>query len=403
MYFFIKHILLLFVLSTFFGLVSGCKDENISARTTSETIFTLEVKTISDPLNKKYVVVGDENGTVLSYKELQANTTLTFDKPENYTGNELTITYIYWNATYNSYNLITTKHVQTGSEWTWDNGVPAAPPTYSASFHVTNIPPNVFRLVSNSSGNGGLQPGVSYPLTLYQTSENIRMRLEFTDNQPNKYYLLQNVQANKTYTVDLSAFETGISKTLTVKESGFGLSLVSMGIIHQNKSEGVFEDGILRHPHLEQPISSFHVTYPNVSVDNFWMYTALDKDLSQSTLYEKEQLQVFLTNSSIPDVVPTLDADFEVQNTSAQNFQMTTTGEYDSYTIGWSKVVANPTPSNPTLSWAIIGNSQAVVTTQLPSVPQELIQTASLDLKCRYIQLNKGSGDNTSSRTRMLK
>ncbi|MDJ1481276.1 hypothetical protein QNI16_12330 [Cytophagaceae bacterium YF14B1] len=403
MYLFIRYVPAIFALSTFVGILSGCKEENISARTTSETIFTLQVKAISDPLNKKYVVVGDKDGNVLSYKELLANTTLTFNRPENYTGKELTITYVYWNATYNSYNLITTQQVQTGSEWTWDNGVPEASPTYSAAFQVTNVPPNVFRLVSSSSGNGGLQPGVSYPLTLYKTSENIRMRLEFTDNQPNKYYLLQNVQANKTYTVDLSAFETGISKTLTLKEPGFGLQIVSMGITRQNKSEGVFEDGIIRHPNLEQPITSFHVTYPNVSVDNFWLYAALDKDLSQSTLYEKEQLQVFLTSSSIPEVLPTLDADIEVQNTSAQNFQMTTIGEYDSYTVGWTKAVANPTPSNPTLSWALIGNSQGVVTAQLPSVPQELIQTIPVDLKCRYIQLSKGSGENTSSRTRMLK
>ncbi|MDJ1491288.1 hypothetical protein QNI19_00015 [Cytophagaceae bacterium DM2B3-1] len=403
MYLFIRYVLVIFALSTFVGILSGCKEENISAHTTSETIFTLQVKAISDPQNKKYVVVGDQNGNVLSYKELKANTTLTFNKPENYTGNELTITYIYWNATYNSYNLVTTQQVKTGSEWTWDNGIPAAPPTYSAAFQVTNVPPNIFRLVASSSGNGSLQPGISYPLTLHQTSENIRMRLEYTDTQPNKYYLLQNVQPNKNYIVDLSAFETGISKTLTLKESGFGLQIVSMGIIKENKSEGVFEDGITRHPNLEQPITSFYVTYPNVSVDNFWMYTALDKDLSQSTLYEKEQLQVFLTSSSIPDVLPTLDADFEVQNASFQNFQMTTTGEHDSYTVGWSKVVANPTPDNPTLSWAIIGNSQGVVTAQLPSVPQELIQTIPADLKCRYIQLSKGSGENTSSRTKMLK
>lgn len=392
------------------SLTWSCKKDDVSARTNSEILFTLKVKGMFPDQGTTHVIVSGADGSLIDYKQVTPNTDIVFTKPDNYSANELMVTYLYRpKAPFaNNYSLTTTQNVAVGSEWTWD--IPPATPTLSqANIQVTNVPSNVVMLKSPATSitnyEQSLKSGVSYPIQLYPALKEIWLQLEYNGSQPNTYYLLKDVQANGTYIVDLSQFKPGNNKSIAMKESGFSMDVTTFGMIQQTISQVVFENGIQKSPELQdQILSSVTVTYPTTTVDNFWMYSQWKKKLPQSSIYSIEQLNLFFTEKTIPDVLPTLDANFEIEKSSLQDFRMTTTGTYDSYGIFWNNGITNPTVASPSVNWNIAGKAATVVTlTKLPEIPQELLNTTLAAFKCTGASLGKGTGENESSRTKLLR
>ena len=162
-------------------LLSGCEPETIpAARVNAANLFSLRVNQLVDRgggdifpqtpgQNKYHVVVSDMNGRLVGYKELTANTSFVFEKPEWFAGDELMVTTVSKSPMH--YTLVNTlRNVPVGSRWRMYPLEPVGPLSpqpvfYKSTLRLSNIPDGAVRLFSNDPSVlivGEPKPGIDY-------------------------------------------------------------------------------------------------------------------------------------------------------------------------------------------------------------------------------------------------
>ncbi len=368
-------------------LTLSCRNEEVPAG--SEKLFTLTVAKIVDKpdlfhqtpgQNTYYVVVGDASGKTIAYKELQPNTVFDFAQPRGFSGSELTISFLY-RSPKTGYLLKTYRNVPVGASWKAndldEDSVGTIPPAYQASFTVTNVPSGIAYLTASSgySRNPEVNSGVTYKLNLPRPAGNqVWLQIGFTDNRPNRFFLLRNAEAGKTYEVDLATFEPGNAESMRLKESN---SLIWTWVKgrQQNQWHTLFDS---YGPNYGPVVPAFSFYYPNTTFTDFQLYAYLRKELPQSTLYNDEQQHVEGIFTSLPETLPTLDADFTVQSNAPGSFSMSTTGVFDYYTV---QGYMQGEPGSTSLLWAVTGKAEPNIEFSFPQLPTEIFPKPSFEVK----------------------
>jgi hypothetical protein len=404
--------LIFFLAATILGLTWGCERESISARTNSETLFTLKVNQLVDRgdlflqtpgQNKYYIVISDMAGKLIDYKELTSNTTFTFDKPEGFSGSEFMFTTVFRSALHYTY-VNTTQNVPVGSQWRMYPLEPLGPvppqPTYGkASLRLTNVPNGIARLFSNHpsvQAYGGLKSNTDYDLLLRDNSAtDIWLGIDFQDNsKPTRYFLLRGVTPNSTHTVDMTAFAEGRSPLLAFPSAGYKIDAAFFWVNWRNNLITTYESPTWPQS-ADKRFDALKVSLPNADFENYGMYAIISKDLAAgSSAYNWENHTVSVLESPIPEKFPVIQADFSLQSSSSRECRFTTTGNYNAFGIHWANSNPDqqkPTADNPSVFWGVSGKPQSSIAVQLPDVPPQLLPNKFSPLKCTTISLQQSN------------
>ncbi|MCU0354768.1 MAG: hypothetical protein MUD08_13680 [Cytophagales bacterium] len=368
-------------------LVSGCEPETIPAHINAESLFTLKVGRIierGDPYfatagqNNHYIVVGDATGKMIDFKELKPQTVFTFEIPDGFSGNELTVSYLV-RSPKRYYSLYSNRNVPVGSTWAIGtsnaDSLPPKPAPHRANLTFANVPNGVASVSSSSDLRyiPDVKPNTEYPVTLPRTTGNdFWLRMEFTDKRPVRFIRMQNVEAGKNYTVDLSKFEGGVIKNVRLKEP------ISVEWQWIRATKGEQEHNILMTEYgLERKsVSSFTIEYPNDTFNSFNMTAYLLKYLPENNSASDDQHNVSGVFKDIPETLPMVEADFQVRQNANGNFRMTTTGDYDYYLVQ-----SHSYNSNGSLLWTMTGKSQSDISFGFPEVPTQILSKSDFQLK----------------------
>ncbi len=301
---------------------------------------------------------------------------------------ELTISFLYRSPKL-GHTVSTFRNVPMGSTWKMNDldkdSIPAKPVPYKAQIQAVNVPPHVAYLCASSdfSRITDVKPGVNYPVNLTQPSGNeVWLRLEFTDGQPARFFLLQHAEANKTYPGDLSKFEAGRVQTIQLKEP----DAVMWARIRGKQQDQVHTLFIFDPYPFPDPslANAFSFYYPSAAFTGFTVDAYTRKETPQSNGYSDDQQQVYGSFETLPQTLPTLEADAAVQYNAAGRFRMTTTGDFDAYVVqGYTQ----GTPLNTSLHWIVTGKAQADTEFSFPEMPAEIFAKSSFEVLMKSVSI----------------
>ena len=301
---------------------------------------------------KSFLVVSDEDGEILADTSFQGDVSFNLRTDENVNApDKINITLIKM-AEWGELAVTTNLSIDKGSNWTWGNPYHDEPESKGSSYYTfSNVSENnVSRVVLSSKGfdyRGTVNNTSStYSLNHYHATEDVSIMAYKLDGTA-IYTILEDVQIEQTYNVDLSTFLPATYKIIT-NSTGEECDNITLhgydtddSFIGYNKHR--FTDRGYYEGQNWNGNGDFFVNYPpeyskfgtHITVGQYWVVG--EKDWYQRTF------------GDIPESVEKINADISVIKSDPLEFEVSTNGIFDMWYISFNDSISNG-------SWTFYGD-----------------------------------------------
>lgn len=278
------------------------------------------------------IFLSDENGNVLAERTWLGNDSFEMELNEGIDTQPQTInvTTVIKRSNSDRHTITTNMGIPAGTSWTW-KGFPSSNidfdnPPYNLDPDFQNVPDHDGYAIA-SKWNSKVYyrytlPSSDFPF--YESPMDIYIKLN-TTNSGVKYYWLNNV-VDGSRTVDLSNMSSASSKTINLNGNQEGYRQYLYGIV--NPGQRYHGRYYLDYGRDYNPTNSFQVYYPPSTFTDFRTSIYYYDELGVSEWYQS-------TYGDIPSTFTKINADFEFEHTSIDNFEISVTGDYTEISSIW--------------------------------------------------------------------
>ena len=290
-----------------------------------------------------FLVVSDEDGEILADTSFQGDVSFNLSTDQNVNApDKINITLIGMD-TWGQLAVTTNLSVDKGANWTWDNPHHDRPEIVGSSHYTfSNVSENnISRVVLSSNGRisrFSVSPTSTYSLSHYHLIEDVSI-MAYKQDGTAIYTILEDVQIEQTYNVDLSTFLPANYKIITnsTGEDSDNITLqavdVDESVIQYNRhrfTDRGYIEGLGWNTN-----GDFFVNYPSefskfgtgIGVGQY--YAVGEKSWFQSTW------------GDIPESVEKINADITLVKSDPLDFEVSTNGIFDQWSVSFADSLSN--------------------------------------------------------------
>ena len=306
-----------------------------------------------------FLVVSDEDGEILADTSFQGDVSFNLRTDQNVNApDKINITLI--RMTEGGQLAVTTNlSVDKGANWTWDNPHHDRPEIVGSSHYTfSNVSENnISRVVLSSNGRisrFSVSPTSTYSLSHYHLIEDVSI-MAYKQDGTAIYTILEDVQIEQTYNVDLSTFLPANYKIIT-NSTGEDSDNITLQAVDVNESVIQYN----RHRFTDRGYieglgwntnGDFFVNYPS----EFSKFGTLISVGQYRVVGEKDWGE--RTWGDIPESVEKINADITLVKSDPLDFEVSTNGVFDQWSVSFVDSLSNSNWTffiNPNISSASI-------------------------------------------------
>jgi hypothetical protein len=266
----------------------------------------------------------------------------------------------------NTYGIVTNLGIDKGSEWTWYNPYYEPESQGSSYYTFSNVSENnVSRVVLSSSGFSYRttvdNTSSTYSLDHYHTTEDVSI-MAYKEDGTAIYTILEDVEIDQTYNIDLSTFLPATYKIITnsTGEECDDITLYGYdaddSVIRYNRHR--FTDRGYYEGQGWNENRDFFVNYPP-EFSKFGTYITVGQ---YYVVGEKYWLQRRF--GDIPESVEKINADISVIKSDPLDFEVSTNGVFDQWSVSFNDSISNG-------NWAFYVNPN-ISSGSIPIIPSSV-------------------------------
>ena len=290
-----------------------------------------------------FLVISDEDGEILADTSFQGDVSFNLSTDQNVNApDKINITLIGMD-TWGQLAVTTNLSVDKGANWTWDNPYHDRPEIVGSSHYTfSNVSENnISRVVLSSNGRNSrfsVSPTSTYSLDHYHLIEDVSI-MAYKQDGTAIYTILEDVQIEQTYNVDLSTFLPANYKIIT-NSTGEDSDNITLQAVDVNESVIQYN----RHRFTDRGYieglgwntnGDFFVNYPS-EFSKFGTGIGVGQ---YSVVGEKSWFQ--RTWGDIPESVEKINADITLVKSDPLDFEVSTNGVFDRWDAHFADSLSN--------------------------------------------------------------
>ena len=335
------------------------------------------------PDNNSFLVVSSEDGEILADTSFQGDASFNLSTADSVNApDKINITLIRMTE-WGALSVTTNLSVDKGANWTWDNPYHDEPEVIGNSYYTfSNVSENnISRVVLSSKGNRNrfsVDPSNTYGLSHYHQIEDVSI-MAYKEDGTAIYTILEDVQIEQTYNLDLSTFLPANYKIIT-NSTGEDCDNISLQAINVDDSAIQYN----RHTFTDRGYieglgwntnGEFFVNYPS-EFSKFGTGIGVGQ---YNVVGEKSWFQ--RTWGDIPESVEKINADITLVKSDPLDFEVSTNGVFDQWSVHFDDSLSNSNWTfyiNPNISSSSIPIMPSSVYTEYPELSSAFFKMTSI-------------------------
>ena len=290
-----------------------------------------------------FLVISDEDGEILADTSFQGDVSFNLSTDQNVNApDKINITLIGM-STWGQLAVTTNLSVDKGANWTWDNPHHDRPEIVGSSHYTfSNVSENnISRVVLSSNGRNSrfsVSPTSTYSLDHYHLIEDVSI-MAYKQDGTAIYTILEDVQIEQTYNVDLSTFLPANYKIIT-NSTGVDSGNILLQAVDVDESFIIYNRHRLTDRGNIEGLGwntngDFFVNYPS-EFSKFGTGIGVGQ---YSVVGEKSWFQ--RTWGDIPESVEKINADITLVKSDPLDFEVSTNGVFDRWDAHFADSLSN--------------------------------------------------------------